>query len=252
MLVPLFAALVLAQAGGPVWPGAPIQDAFEHGQRLAASRNGIAEVGKGWRQPAGLWFDGIAKRHSQWAWLLTPECASEWLGYQTGRELRTAEEALRLWTEWSRAHEGELVVVLLLTAFPKLTPVTREAETRADRWGLEKLTASLALDGSTCPLKEARLVERLSGDNERVASDYPFGLAASLYFDEPDRPGFHQAYVPRGPYFAAAWLLRFDVRSAPADWREAKLSFVSRAVRTDVVFSKTEGKPTERPNPARY
>jgi hypothetical protein len=214
-------------------------------------RNGVAEVGKDWRQPAGLWFDGIAKRHSQWAWLLTPECASEWLGYQAGRELRTSEDALRLWTEWSSAHEGELVVVLLLTAFPKLTPVTREAETMADRWSLEKLTAALSIDRSPCPLKEARLVERLSGDNERVASGYPFGLAAALCFEEPDRPGMHPTYVPPGPYYGAVWTLRFDVRFAPEDWREVKLSFVSRSVRTDVVFAKVEGKSAGEPRRAR-
>lgn len=241
MIVPLILALLLTQAGDAVWPGAPDREAFERGQRLATMRNGVAEVGKAWRQPVGLWFDGIAKRHSQWAWLLTPECASEWLGYQAGRELRTPEEALRLWTEWSRLHEGELVVVLLLTAFPKLTPVTRETEGRADRWGLEKLTASLSLDGAPCPRKEARLVERLSGENERVASGYPFGLAAGLYFGEADRPGMDAAYVPPGPYYAAAWVLRFDVRTAPRDWRSAKLSFVSRSVRTDVVFAKPEG-----------
>ena len=222
--------------GGPPWPAAPIQEAFERGQKLAMLRNGIADVGKSWRQPVGLWFDGIAKRHNQWAWLLTPECASEWLGYQTGRELRAPAEALRLWTDWTTAHQGELVVVLLLTAFPKRTPVTREEEKRADRWSLERLTASLTLGGSPCPLKEARLMERLSGENERVASGYPFGLAAGLCFDDPGRPGMHPSYVPPGPYYAAAWVLRFDVRNAPAEWREAKLSFLSRGVRTDVAF----------------
>jgi hypothetical protein len=232
---------------GPVWPSAPVPDAFDAGQKLAQERHGANRVGATYRQPAGLWFDGIAKRHSQWAWLLTPECASEWLGFTAGRELRAPEESLCVWRTWTKAHQGEMVAVVLLTAFPKLAPVSKDVQKRADRWDLTDLRASLALDGSACPLIEATLRERLAGEGPGIAEGYPFGEAAGLRFATPSRPSLNPNVVPVGSYYAAAWVLRFDVRKAPAEWRQATLSLVSRGIRTDVTFPNPAPTPSVPP-----
>ncbi len=230
-----FSSALLLAARAQIWPGAPLPDAFAAGMALTG-RDGIAKVSANYRKPVGIWFDGMVRRESQYAWLITPECASEWLGYLSAHELRTRDEMQELWTEWTASRQTELDVVILLTAFPKREPISSDEISYADRWDLEKLRTALWLDGAECPLIEAHLFERLSGANERISRNYPFGEAAGMFFEPPDRAGLDRNYVPLGPYYGAVWVARFDVRNAPRDWDLAHLSFLSRGLRTDTVF----------------
>lgn len=227
------------------WPPEPLPAPFALGQKLAVRRHALADVGKAYRQPVGIVFDGIAHRESQYAWLLTAECASEWLGYSVGRELRREAETKRLWADWGAGHKDEAVLVLLLTAYPKRAILTKEEESRSDRWGMEELRASLILDKVECPPKGQEVFERLSGKTDSLAKEYPFGEAAGLFFAKPTRAGLHPYYVPIGPYYGVVWTLRFDTTKAPPDWKEAKFSFLSRGVRTDAVFARG-GLPARR------
>lgn len=229
-----------------VWPTSPLQEPYAVGQKLALDRHGIAKVGEQWRKPAGTVFNGYWHAESQQAWLMAPGCASEWLGWLTGRELAGTAASQKLWTSWTDQHQGEFVIVLLLTAFPKRMPITAEPQNSASRWGLEELKAALTVDGVEAPLREQSIFERLSGNTDAIAKEYPFGEAAGLCYSKPTRAGLHPYYVPLGPYYGAVWVLRFDGSKAPDGWREAKFSFLSRTVRTDVMFAQDGKSPPKK------
>ena len=80
----------------------------------------IEEVFLDDRQTIGKWFDGKFQQEVEYAWRLSPELISRWLGFLQERELLPDEAVTQRWklaAEWSK---DDVNFVVQLCAFPKM------------------------------------------------------------------------------------------------------------------------------------
>lgn len=125
----MLSALLAAAAIRPIlFPRNPIPEEVLAGEKIYRERKGPERTQLDDRVVIGRWFDGRTKRDVESAIWVSPSLLSRWLGYLNVREKWSLNEMENRYDAVARRLDGQITIIVQLSAFPKLDPLAVDAD----------------------------------------------------------------------------------------------------------------------------
>jgi hypothetical protein len=214
-------------------PFAPFENLIGDG----IDQSEVIEVPGRYRRPIGQWSNGQRKVAVEWATWMSPELLSRWLGFLAEREHWPAGRVQERWNLVTPDLRGRILLVVELTAYPKLKTFGfgnyREPDPSTIRELEFHLTAgSWQVKPEVVSHEEWEARERHQVEAYRWWLQLGFGRALAPQFEaeQATKP------LPFGDYHRAWYVLVVD--QPPVDVDEFTLRVLNRNKERTATFSK--------------